>query len=339
MKKYAGRQIENDRQVVVKRERIREAGQDLISVIIPVYNVENYLERCIESVICQTYKNLQIILVDDGSTDRSGEICEKYKEIDNRIVVIRKKNGGLADARNAGVDLAKGSYVGFVDSDDYVEHDMYEKMYCALHSYHVPIACCGRVDFFEKAMNRRPQKRYVHRKITCYDKGAAMRALCLYDGMDFSVCDKLTAKELFKGLRFPKGRSSEDIPVVYELYNRASGVVHIGEPKYFYCHRLDSITGRAFSIRRLDYLIFIQAVYKDITFNYPKIKKEAEVLYFRAIVSMWRGLHKDEIGRKKFDTVENRLRGMILYYLLRYAFNPYLKVEEKKWIIEELWHT
>ena len=103
--------------------------KELISIIVPVYNVEKYVEKCINSIINQTYKNLQIILVDDGSKDNSGKICDEFKLKDNRIEVIHKNNGGLSDARNAGLKLAKGDYIGFVDSDDYIEADMYETLY------------------------------------------------------------------------------------------------------------------------------------------------------------------------------------------------------------------
>ena len=104
----------------------------LISIIIPVYNVEKYLAKCVESVINQTYKKIQIILIDDGSTDNSGKICDDFKLKDNRIEVIHKKNGGLSDARNAGLKIVKGDYIGFIDSDDYIEKDMYETLLCLL---------------------------------------------------------------------------------------------------------------------------------------------------------------------------------------------------------------
>ena len=101
----------------------------MISIIVPVYNVDKYIERCIQSIINQTYKNLEIILIDDGSTDKSGAICDKYSKIDNRINVIHKKNGGLSEARNVGLDIARGDYIGFVDSDDYIHPQMYELLY------------------------------------------------------------------------------------------------------------------------------------------------------------------------------------------------------------------
>ena len=111
--------------------------KDLISVIVPIYNVEKYLEKCVNSITSQTYKNLEIILVDDGSTDSSPEICEKLKQSDDRIIVIHKKNGGLSSARNAGLDIAKGKYIGCVDSDDYIDEKMYEKLCRTLKEEHI----------------------------------------------------------------------------------------------------------------------------------------------------------------------------------------------------------
>ena len=114
-----------------------------ISIIVPVYNVEKYLKKCIDSIVNQTYKNLEIILVDDGATDRSGEICDELAKLDNRIKVYHKKNGGLSDARNYGVERATGSYVGFVDSDDYIDAEMYEKLYEAITKEAADVAECN----------------------------------------------------------------------------------------------------------------------------------------------------------------------------------------------------
>ena len=120
---------------------------DLISIIIPVYNVEQYLSRCIDSVINQTYKNLEIILIDDGSTDDSGEICDEYALKDNRIKVMHKQNGGVSSARNEGLDISKGNYIGFIDSDDFIEKDMYEFLYDLLTKNNCDISCCNKFIF------------------------------------------------------------------------------------------------------------------------------------------------------------------------------------------------
>ena len=125
-----------------------------ISVIVPIYNVEQYLYQCIDSIIAQTYTNLEIILVDDGSTDSSGEICDKYASVDCRIVVIHKKNGGLSEARNAGINVATGDYIGFVDSDDYIFPDTYRGMIEACENNNCEIAVCARDNFNENGFHK-----------------------------------------------------------------------------------------------------------------------------------------------------------------------------------------
>ena len=117
---------------------------DLISIIVPVYNVEQYLDRCVKSLLQQTYKNLEIILVDDGSPDRCGQMCDNYAKLDSRVLVIHKENGGLSDARNAGLSHAHGEYIAFVDSDDYIEADMISELYNACHNQDADIVVCGR---------------------------------------------------------------------------------------------------------------------------------------------------------------------------------------------------
>lgn len=123
----------------------------LISIIIPVYNVERYLRECIDSIIAQTYKNLEIILVDDGSSDKSGEICDEYSKKDSRIKVIYKKNGGLSDARNVALDIAKGDYIGFIDSDDYIEKDMFQILYNLAEEYNAEISS---ISFYKMLENK-----------------------------------------------------------------------------------------------------------------------------------------------------------------------------------------
>ena len=117
--------------------------KERISVVVPVYNVEQYLEKCVNSIINQTYKNLEIILVDDGATDKSGKLCDELAKLDNRIMAYHKKNGGLSDARNYGVERATGDYIGFVDGDDYIDAEMYEKLYEAIKKENVDVAECN----------------------------------------------------------------------------------------------------------------------------------------------------------------------------------------------------
>ena len=179
--------------------------KDKISVIVPVYNVEKYLSKCIDSILSQTYKNLEIILVDDGSPDSSPKICDKYKERDNRIKVIHKKNGGLASARNAGMDIATGKYIGFVDSDDMIAEDMYEVLLENMIKSNAEIAVCYKTDILE---NLQTGKGIVEE----LNKTQALKKMVL--GIEFGshACDKLFKREiLVSDIRFPEGKTYEEL--------------------------------------------------------------------------------------------------------------------------------
>jgi len=200
----------------------------LISIIIPVYKVEPYLRKCVDSVIAQTYTNLEIILVDDGSPDNCGKICDEYAEKDKRIVVIHKENGGQSDARNAGLDIMKGEYVAFVDSDDYVELDMFEKL--SAQANNAEIVMCGIYCDYE---NKKSKKELLFKEKTNL---ARMQALQLFfsgkiAGHSFN---KLFTKSLFKDIRYPIGQIYEDIPVIRQCLLKANRIIYIAEPLYHY---------------------------------------------------------------------------------------------------------
>lgn len=307
------------------KKNILTNGEELISIIIPVYNTKKFINRCIHSVIAQTYSNLQIIIVDDGSNDGSGEVCDSYKQLDDRIIVVHKENGGAGDARNAGLKVANGKYIGFVDSDDYIAADMYESLYSAIKSYQVVIACCGRIDVYK---GNAKIKRFVLKEEVCYNHIDALKSLFLYESMDFSPCDKLFDAGLFNKLKFPKGRTSEDIPVIYRLYSRAGNVVHIGSAKYYYCHRQESTTGKDFFFRRIDYVLFIRDIYRDIVINCPELSIEAEAMLLKAILDRW--LEVREVNKKawKYEKLEKKLNKIIFHDLFRYFLNPYIEKEE-----------
>lgn len=212
--------------------------EELISIIVPVYNIEKYIEKCIRSIISQTYQNLEIILVDDGSTDKSGKICDKYAQIDTRIFVIHKKNEGLSDARNSGLEVCKGRYIGFIDGDDWIANDMYEFLHRTLTEYQADIAVCGH---------------YIEDDEGVYDSECSDGSLIIYNCRD-AVCtvvedkeihsyawDKLYKRELFDGIRYPAGRYVQDIFTTYKVFGKASKVVCNNQPKYYYYQRKNSI--------------------------------------------------------------------------------------------------
>lgn len=222
--------------------------QELISVIIPVYEVEQYLRRCVDSVINQTYKNLEIILVDDGSPDNCGKICDEYAVKDSRIKVIHKENGGLSSARNAGIDVAQGAYLSFVDSDDYINEQFIERLYDLLKEYDADIAQCDYV----KTAGEIPEN-ISHENIDIFDNLGALDAMYCINGVQMViVCNKLFKKSLFENMRFPLGKIHEDEATTPLLLYRSERIVKTNRQMYYYYVNDESITNRKFSEKRLD---------------------------------------------------------------------------------------
>ena len=222
---------------------------ELISVIVPVYNVERYLKKCLDSIINQTYKDIEIILIDDGSTDKSGNICDLYALKDNRIKVIHKVNGGLSSARNTGLEVATGKLIGFVDSDDYIKAEMYEKLKENMDTYKSDIAFCT---FYKK--NRYNSK--INNNIPKYKEG-------LYKDKDKFInlknissvtWNKLYKKEIFKDIRYPEGKIFEDIAVICDIADKAKKISYTNEPLYYYRARKSGISKSYNSTDRIDAL-------------------------------------------------------------------------------------
>jgi len=210
----------------------------LISIIVPVYNVEQYLQRCLESIINQTYKNLEIILVDDGSPDNCPQICDDYAAKDNRIMVIHKKNGGLSDARNAGLDICKGKFISFVDSDDWIDTNYIKTLFDLLTETKTDIAIGN---FFKTdGSKKNPTFPIQHRTLKPTEA-----IICCTRGNTpaFAIsCSKLYKKELFDNLRFPVGKYHEDEFTTYLLFYKSTSVAYTSQVLYYYYSRETSIT-------------------------------------------------------------------------------------------------
>lgn len=222
-----------------------------VSVIVPIYDVEKYLQLCIDSILVQTYPCIEIILVDDGSPDRCGSICDKNSMLDGRIRVIHKDNGGLSSARNAGLELARGEYIIFVDADDTIHAKLIEILLGLCMQYHCDIAQCDFLVITEDSMRLplNPQQ-----SLLFYSGKQAVSRLCMgNDNVKYLVpWNKLYRKELFYGIRYPVGRIHEDEFVTYQLLWKARKVAVTNQYLYYYLKRSDSIMGRKFSIKRLD---------------------------------------------------------------------------------------
>lgn len=253
----------------------------LISVIVPVYNVEEYLPRCVDSILAQTYENLEIILVDDGTKDNAGLICDQYAQKDARIKVIHKTNGGLSSARNAGIDIAQGDYLAFVDSDDWIEPDAYEVMLTAARKYDVKLVCAGRYDMDgeqgEKITGLCPEKEEV------ISGAELVRRMFTWNHIDSAAWDKLYHRDLFREIRYPVGRVCEDVPTTYKIALDAGNVAMYPKPIYNYFHRPGSITMSSISEKTFHFSQHTAAVYADIREHYPEITDAARYLRVRSL--------------------------------------------------------
>lgn len=210
---------------------------ELISVIIPVYNVENYLHKCVESIIHQTYSNLEIILIDDGSTDLSSVICDELASTDERITVIHQKNAGLCSARNAGLDRANGRYIGFIDSDDWAAPDMYEYLYDGIQRHNADIVACR---YFRVIPGKETSSR-CDGETVCFTADEAIEEIVNRFRLRSVFWNKLFRREIFDSIRFPEGHTFEGTYMMHEVFDQAKQIVMLGDPKYYYFKNKKSI--------------------------------------------------------------------------------------------------
>lgn len=230
---------------------------NLISVIVPVYDVERYLEKCIESICVQTFTALEIILVDDGATDRSSNICDEWALKDSRIRVIHKANGGLSDARNAGIEVASGAWYMFVDSDDTITPDTIERLYLAAVEHECEMAVCNMVRIYDDGET----EPFYHPVSDLTVWAGQQRFETLKQP---SACNKLFRADLFRDVRFPKGKFYEDTFVYHILAHRTNRIVLTGHDGYYYLSRRESILGQPKYTDR--YFDFIEAVYTRMAY-------------------------------------------------------------------------
>lgn len=225
----------------------------LISVIVPIYNVEKYLRECVDSILCQTYSNLEIILVDDGSPDKCPGICDEYAKKDNRVKVIHQDNGGLAHARNVGIANSNGEYLTFIDSDDYVSNDYVESLYKGISEFGADISIASFYPFKDNDVCQQLPKSVSYEEIS---KEEAIKRYCSINAdcsMPFiSACNKIYRKILFDGIAFPKGKLYEDAFTTYKLIDRARKIVYSTAKLYYYRINPNSILGQAFKEKHLE---------------------------------------------------------------------------------------
>ena len=241
----------------------------LISVILPIYNIKDYVDKCMKSIFAQTYKRLEIIMVDDGSTDGSEKLCDEYLAKDDRVRVFHKKNGGLSDARNYGIERACGEYITCIDPDDFVDKDYVEYLYRILKKYDCKMSVC--------------QHRVVFDSGSIDEKGASgdealsnkhcIERMLYHDVIDTSAWAKLYHKSLFETVKYPVGKLFEDIATTYKLMLQCDKIAVGYQSKYNYIIRSNSIVNGKFNPKKLDLLEMTDRMGRDVLSVYPDLSK------------------------------------------------------------------
>ena len=252
----------------------------MISIIVPVYNVEKYLRRCVDSILAQTYQNIEVLLVDDGSPDNSGAICDEYAEKDSRVRVFHKPNGGVSSARNLGLKEAKGDYIGFVDADDYIDKTMYEVLLCNLIKENSDISICS---YNQEDSNGIFHKHWPHDDYLTITGDRQIEYLISNQYYTCSCWDRLFKKELLKDFWFDESKKVyEDLLFLYEVAKISSNTVFTSSPLYYYCNNDGTSVARSlFDDRKMDIINVSQYILNDISVSKPSLMRVAKREFVR----------------------------------------------------------
>lgn len=307
-------------------------NEPLISVIVPVYKTEKYIEKCINSIVNQTYQKLEIILVDDGSPDGCPAICDMWAAQDPRIRVIHKTNGGLSSARNAGLAVASGEYVAFVDSDDWIAPDYYAMVIGLMQEHHAEIGCAGRYDVDAKTSTKKiglcpSSTRVISPKYM-------IKKMLTWDECDSSVCDKVFASLLWKNIRFPEGINNEDVATTYRVVGLASRIIMVSEPLYFYYHREGSITTSVYSSKSMYVVTLADEISEKIACQYPDALPEMKYFKFKTLLH-WNREYALQRRPSPAEKKMNRASRAWLIKQFAFVFFSYKRVslKDKMWYI------
>ena len=303
----------------------------LLSVIIPVYKVEAYLARCVDSILGQTHEDLEVILVDDGSRDASGSICDAYAQQDPRVRVIHKENGGLSSARNAGLETATGEYITFVDSDDWIEADAYAHLLSLIEKYQVQLVCGGNYDVNGetgvKTLGLCPEKEEV---LTAEE---FLRRMFMWQGFDSSACDKIYHRSLLETFRYPEGKVCEDVAVTYKIVLEARRAALSDRPFYNYYHRAGSITistAEEITDKTFHFSRHTEEIYSYVCAHCPAVEPQARYLRVRSLSHILLLLEQAEGEvRKQFAEEYRHARAELKKHTGFIVKSPYFGKKEK----------
>lgn len=267
-----------------------------ISVIVPVYNVEKYIEKCVCSILEQTFTDFELILIDDGSTDSSGQYCDKIQEQDERIKVIHKKNGGLSSARNAGIDVATGKYLTFIDSDDYIAENMLNELYQDINRENAELAMVGLYHVYADSAPSTISEEYH-----VLSQEETTRLILIGKLISVNAVAKLYKKELFNEVRYPVGKAYEDAFTIMKVITQCSKIVVNTKQYYYYFHRQGSITTNTFSVKDLECIEAWEENYEIISKQMPLLK---DLAFRRVCWANFYVLDKIVVADKEKETPE-----------------------------------
>lgn len=279
-----------------------------ISVIVPIYNVEKYLDRCVESLVNQSYTNIEIILVDDGSPDRCPQMCDEYAQKYSNIKSVHKENGGLSDARNYGMKYAEGEYISFIDSDDWIDTQTYEIIMGKMLETNSDIGAFNALLYYEgDELNPDLSEEY--------EVMNSQQAIeCTIDDIKIktNVWNKVYKRSIVDDLEFPKGRLNEDEFYTFKVLDRAENIIYVHRQCYYYFQRSNSIMGE-YKLNRLDMLDGVWERYELVKQKYPEIEQKAKVTFAFCCLYHYQKLIKnksvdiDKVGRKKIKFYRKRV--------------------------------
>lgn len=303
-----------------------------ISIIVPVYNAEKYLENCIESIIDQTFNDFELILIDDGSVDRSREICDKYRKIDKRIKTIYKENGGASSARNRGLDIAKGEYIAFVDSDDYIHNRMYEILYNTAINNSSDIVICDYLEVYEFEEdiilnNRKKNIKLNQNEVINYNNIEALREIYTDEGVKLIIpCNKLFKRYLFNDLRYIEGRICEDEFMAHEILYLSKIVSYIPINLYYYLQTSNSVMRTDTKINIIDGVDALkERVYYFKAKNLKDLRYKAEISYVVRCINTYYKLKNSLVNCDKELT---RIKKDFIFLLPYIIKNPFYNFKE-----------
>ena len=270
---------------------------ELISVIVPVYNVEGYLKQCINSLLEQTYTKLEVLLIDDGSTDGSSRICDDYSVRDKRIKVFHQENKGLSGARNTGIENMRGKYVTFVDSDDYVSDDYIKELYRILKETDADISCVSGNKFFGEKIQDIGEKN--NEELKTYNRKEAFKRMLYRKDVNSYAWGKLFKNEVFNDVRFPEGLLFEDVRTIYKLYDKADKITISTQRLYYYRQRQGSIVNSEFTPAKMQQVTASQEIVKFVEDKYPELTAAAISKCFIAAVDVFRRIPQNTYFKEK----------------------------------------